>query len=176
MDEFRMVPGLPKLAWIADVTARGLVVHHGPWVEGEQGWFSEGVWDDDFTSAGLAGARYLFGSGAVMDSDTAHFFTPTHMVERLLVADTDGHVVVSNSVPLIIAVMDSDLIDGHDYEEYNAITAGLSEYNPIMNHPGFSGDSIPWLPQYRSRLAQASRDLRTRPVECRQSARAAGGC
>lgn len=125
-------PGIPKLGWVADISTRGLVVHHGVWVEGVSGWFSEGVWDGDFSPEGLADASYLFGSAAVLDDHAAHFYTPTHMVERLLVADADGRVVISNSMPLILATMGSDLVDNHDYEEYNAITSGLSEYNPII--------------------------------------------
>jgi hypothetical protein len=126
-----MVSGLSRLAWCTVVGSHSAVTYHGPFVENQPGWLSEGVWDDDFSADGLATASTISGSGAIVQDESARFFTATNLVDRILVAKSDTRVIVSNSLPLILAVSGARLLPDHSYtREYSAILAGINTYNP----------------------------------------------
>jgi len=89
----------------------GTAVEHG------EGWLVEGVWDAPFEAGEFHLREAFFGSGLRVDGDEVTACASTALVDRLLYSATGEHVVVSNSLPLLLAVSGARLVADHDYRE-----------------------------------------------------------
>ncbi|MBA4156931.1 MAG: hypothetical protein H0X65_05585 [Gemmatimonadetes bacterium] len=126
------VPELPKLAWLAtlDLETLRLEVLHGSAVEIGDGWIVEGVWDDEFAPGEFHRSDHFFGSGIRIDGEEVHFVPSSALVDRLLYAEQDGQLIVSNSLPLLLAGVGARLDPAHDYlQESRTILQGIRDYN-----------------------------------------------
>jgi hypothetical protein len=139
----REVPDLPKLAWIAslDLASGELVVDHGRAVERRDEWLVEGVWDGDFAAGDFHVSDHFFGSGIRVQGAAVYFVPSGALVDRLLYCRERDHLLVSNSLPLLLARTGARLARGHDYRrECYAIRRGVAGYEPefAVAHPEIS--------------------------------------
>nr|MBA4160198.1 hypothetical protein [Gemmatimonadota bacterium] len=111
------VPELPKLAWLASLNRETLRldVLHGGAVEIGDGWIVEGVWDGEFASGEFHRSDHFFGSGIRIDGEEVHFVPSSALVDRLLYAEWDDQLIVSNSLPLLLAGIGARLDPAHHY-------------------------------------------------------------
>ena len=125
---------LPPLAWLAEVEPEEQQCHvvHGAWVEVRKDAFIEGVWDGPFAHTGFDKTPNVFGSGAVSSEDSVTFVSSTSTTDYLYWQSLAGgkRVLVSNSLPLLLATLDDKLEAGNRaYEEINnSVMAGCSRY------------------------------------------------
>jgi hypothetical protein len=137
---YRMLPRLPRLAWLADVSADRRDVHilHGRGVECRATWMVEGVWDAPFADGDFHRRVHFFGSGLRVAGDRLWFVPSCALVDRLLTCEWRGRRVVSNSLVLLLAYTGAALDPEHDYRaEAFAIRSGIRSYNRrfIVRHP-----------------------------------------
>lgn len=131
---FKLNQTLPKLAWIAqvDLPEHKTEVTHGSWVEVLEQGFIEGVWDGLFTQADFDQSACVFGSGAVVRGETVVFVSSTSTTDYLYwwSSDDTSHVVVANSLPLLLASQNDELDPlVEDYDLINkSIMSGINRY------------------------------------------------
>lgn len=131
---FKLNQKLPKLAWIAHVDPldHRTKVTHGPWVEVFEQGFIEGVWDGPFAQAAFDHSACVFGSGAVIKGETVVFVSSTSTTDYLYwwSSDDTSHVVVANSLPLLLASQDDELDPRvEDYDLINkSLMSGINRY------------------------------------------------
>lgn len=112
---------LPKLAWIADISRNTnvITVLAGSCVECCDDFFTSGAWSGEFAQAGFDTASVFYGTGAKLDEEGIHFYTPSHALERIVGYEDNNHIVFANSVPLIMSYTELDLDPSIDqYERY----------------------------------------------------------
>ncbi|MBU1740543.1 MAG: hypothetical protein KKC37_03290, partial [Proteobacteria bacterium] len=125
-------PDLPRLAWLAeaDPASREVSIIHGPAVETGDDWLVEGVWDGDFAAGKFHRSEAFFGSGVRLEGDEVHFPASTGSVDRILYCRTDGRVLVSNSLVLLLAKTGARLDDHHDYwRECLSVFKGVDRFD-----------------------------------------------
>jgi hypothetical protein len=133
--QYRVVPGLPKLAWIAavDLQDRHLTVYHGHAVECREEWMVEGVWDGPFAEGNFHRSEHFFGSGLRLEEDTLYFVASSALVDRLVYCVDGRTLLVSNSFVLLLAYTGAQLDRGHQYiPDCMAILKGIRDYHPEM--------------------------------------------
>lgn len=99
---------LPALAWIANVVKDQVEVICGPKVETRDNFWVEGAWGGEFLSADFDSAEWFCGTGAVIRDDSIVFATPTGMHAGLYLLEEDNEVIISNSLPFIMAAQGYD--------------------------------------------------------------------
>jgi hypothetical protein len=153
---------LPNLGWLARVEPSGrVVVHHGPQVEAGDGWIVEGVWDGPFGS-GFAESAHLFGSGIRVTNDAVTFVPSCALVDRLLWADLDGELLVSNSLTLLLAATGWRLpADGQVARSLYAIMRGIDTYDTRI--PTTTG-TIHQLYYHNLEVSRGRRNLRPKAI------------
>jgi len=127
-------PGLPRLGWMAQVDRASceVVVTHGQWVEVRATGYVEGIWDAPFEQFALDRSPTVFGSGGVVRGDRMTFVSSTSTTDYLYWAadDRTRGLLVSNSLPLLLARLDDEL--DPDFESYdklnNSIMQGIERY------------------------------------------------
>jgi hypothetical protein len=127
----RNLPELPRLAWLArvDTTGGDVVVYHGSAVECRADWMVEGVWDGEFRIGTFHQSDHFFGSGIRVDGARVYFVPSSALVNRIMYCEHRGHIVVSNSLALLLAFTGARLDPGHDYRmETYAIRHGARGY------------------------------------------------
>ena len=128
----RLVPGWPKLAWVATFTSgdEAIEVLHAPMVETAEDWCVEAVWAGDFADADFDRTDLVFGTGIRRRGDRVIFVTSGTLFDRLWYCCHSGHWYVSNSLPALLAAANLDL--RLDYPGYTAdiqtVTRGLGGY------------------------------------------------
>jgi hypothetical protein len=138
--DYSSSPALPKLAWVAtlDTAQARLTVLHGDAVECRPSFMVEGVWDGAFEEGAFHKGAHLFGSGIRLDGGAVHFVPSAALVDRLVYCRDGGSVLVSNSVPALLATTGARLDLEHDYlVEAKAILAGVDRYDTAFHviHP-----------------------------------------
>lgn len=102
---YRLDPGIPRLAWCAEVLRGGSVhVTHGKWVEVLPRFLTDGAWEGDFASGALDEAHLLMGFGAVFYERAVVFCTPRHILERLHIVRDGSRIVLSPSLAFALTV------------------------------------------------------------------------
>src|SRR3989454_9772382 len=92
-------------------------------------WLVEGVWDGEFRLGDFHTSDHFFGTGIRVAGDAVHFVPSSALVNRLVYCSHRGHVLVSNSLALLLAFTGAELDPGHDYRtETYAIRAGEGRY------------------------------------------------
>ena len=128
---YKRIAGLPKLAWIAEVDLRtnACTVRHGEGVETHGEWAVEGVWDAPFEKGAFHQSENFFGSGVRQDGGRLYFVPSCAVTDRLLWAQHGQRLVVSNSLPLLLAFLGAKLDPAHDYKvESLTIIVGIRRY------------------------------------------------
>jgi len=136
----RSAPALPKLAWLAhlDFERRTLFVLHGSAVEHHKDWVVEGVWDGNFAEGDFHLSENFFGSGIRIKNGLVYFVPSSGLVDRLFYCLPHKKMLVSNSLPLLLAGTGGSLDLSHNYDpESTAISKGIRHYNPDfkVTHP-----------------------------------------
>jgi hypothetical protein len=131
---FKLNQALPKLAWIAHVDPldHKTAVTHGPWVEVFEQGFIEGIWDGPFAEAAFDRSACVFGSGAVVRGETLVFVSSASTTDYLYwwSSEDASHVIVANSLPLLLASRDDELdpaVENYDSIN-NSVMAGINRY------------------------------------------------
>lgn len=127
---------LPPLSWVAEVdtTAGTTTVTHGKWVEIQDNFFVEGIWDGDFAEGSFDRTSNFFGSGAVLRPGGIVFVPSCATTDYLYYQVTDARVTVSNSLPCLLSDL-GDLLDpaNNDYwRDCESITDGIDAYQPTI--------------------------------------------
>ncbi|MCX5676529.1 MAG: hypothetical protein NTX87_16125 [Planctomycetota bacterium] len=114
----RLVPGWPKLAWVATFASGNDAVEvlHGPMVETAEDWCVEAVWAGPFEAADFDRTDLVYGSGIRIRSDGVHFVSSATGVDRLWYAHHAGRTWIANSLPALLAT--SGLALREDYDGY----------------------------------------------------------
>jgi hypothetical protein len=113
----KLVPGWPKLAWlaVAPAGADSIEVLHGPRVEVGDGWCAEAVWAGPFEAADFDRTDLVFGSGVRVRGSEVVFVTSATAMDRLWTWQGGGTTYVSNSLGALCARAGLRLIDGDTY-------------------------------------------------------------
>jgi hypothetical protein len=129
---FVLIPGLPKLAWLAAIERPALraSIYHGAAVEIGEGFFVEGCWTGEFAQGRLHESETMVGSGVVALPEALVFVPPSNTMDSLFFAERGNRVIVSNSLPFLLAHADERLRP--DYPRYDAlhdsIARGIDQY------------------------------------------------
>jgi hypothetical protein len=129
---YKRIAGLPKLAWVAEVDLRtnACTLRHGEGVETRAEWAVEGVWDAPFENGAFHQSENFFGSGMRQEGGRLYFVPSTAVTDRLLWAQHGQRLVVTNSLPLLLAFLGAKLDAAHDYTpESLTILLGLRAYD-----------------------------------------------
>jgi len=131
--EYRCGNRLPKLAWCAVVEQhRGrIVVDHGPAVETRDRFFFEGGWNGEFGAGECASTDCVFGSGAAVSPRGVTFVTSCSTTDSLFYAVRDGRVLVSNSLPFVLAAASDELDASYTryLEDCESVIRGINDYH-----------------------------------------------
>ena len=131
--EYRPNALLPKLAWLAriDLVNDTVSIAHGAAVECNERWMVEGAWDGPYAAGEFHENAHLFGSGIRLDQGRVHVVPSCALVDRLVYCRDGDELLVSNSLPLLLAMTGARLDPRHDYRaEARAIMAGLYKHDP----------------------------------------------
>jgi hypothetical protein len=131
---YTLSENFPPLAWVAtcrpdlDTTT----VLHGRFVETHPHFFVEGVWAGDFEAGRLQDSDTVFGSGGCLTDESVTFASCTATTDFLYHSNDIDRFVISNSLPLLLAMLDDELnIAGKDYSRINmSILDGIHQYRP----------------------------------------------
>ena len=122
-------PDLPPLAWlaIASVPEQRVSVLKGRNVETGDGFFVDGVWDGEFAAGAFDETDIFFGSGMRVRGEKLIFLPSSSTVDALHYRYSDGTLIVSNSLPFLLAAC-GDRLDPQcrDYPRINeSIAEGI---------------------------------------------------
>ena len=129
---YHMIEHWPPLAWVAECCSerRGVSVYHGCRVETRGDWFCEAVWPGDFEAGDFDRHEVVFGSGGRLRERVMTFVSSAATVDRLQLAEKDGALVVSNSLPCLLEYIDADVDPSysHYYGDFRTVIRGIKEY------------------------------------------------
>jgi len=126
---------------VASVDRAGETVslQHGLFVEVRDRFFIEGVWNGSFDKGNFATTDCVFGTGAILRNRSVLFVSSASTTDYLYYHQTAEHVVVSNSLPLLLSYVE-DSLDPHcrSYPDINeSIREGINDY--IRDIPTLKG-------------------------------------
>ncbi len=135
--EFCKNEHLPKLAWLAHSSYSSELMHivHGPNVEVRDHFFVEGSWDGDFESGRFDNTDNMIGTGGIIRDDAVIFVSAANTLDSLYYVEKDEFMVVSNSLPFLLAKLDDRLPAAYDkYDQFlDSVLDGISEYEKILD-------------------------------------------
>ena len=127
----------PALAWLVQCRTGSDVVDviHGPRVECTSDWFCEAVWDGRFEDGDFDYTDLVFGSGGRSRAAGLTFVSSGTTVDRLQALELDSGVLISNSLPCLLAASGSrvDPAYPHYFRDFSTICNGLSRYTPLLS-------------------------------------------
>ena len=130
---YHIMPEFAKLSWCAKVNRGAEVtdVYAGAAVECQDTWFVSGVWDGDFRKADFDAAEFFCGTGAKIQGGEVVFYSYSHERQRLCCLEQAECFVVSNSIPMLLAVSGNAFdVNCDQYEKILcAILDGLKDYD-----------------------------------------------
>lgn len=132
----KCIDALPPLSWLAEVDTSGnsTTVTHGKWVEIQDNFFVEGIWDGPFSEGGFDATSSFFGSGAVLRPGGIVFVPSCATTDYLYYHAAGARVTVSNSLPCLLSHL-GDALDPSNNEYWRAcesITDGIDAYQPTI--------------------------------------------
>lgn len=129
---YSLIEDFPPLAWVATFQPgeETIAVQHGRFVEAHPHFFVEGAWAGDFTEGQIQNSDTVFGSGGVMVDDVVTFVSSTATTDYLYHGEDAKHLVISNSLPLLLAKLGDALkIACEDYSRINmSILDGIHDF------------------------------------------------
>lgn len=126
-------PSYPKLGWFAEVSKHNfhVKVKHGCYVEINEDFLVEGVWDGEFGRGNFNSSNHFFGSGLKIKTNEIIAVPSTALVDRIFVGESKNHFFISNSLIIFLAETDSRLDPHNNYKKQSdAIFSGVNKYNP----------------------------------------------
>ena len=122
----------PPFSWLAVVSTspRRICVMKGRDVEAADDFFVEGVWDGEFKQGGFDRTDVFFGSGMRVRGEEVVFVPSCATVDTLHYHQDGDHLMVSNSLPLLLAAC-GDRLDPtcRDYAAINdSIMKGIEDF------------------------------------------------
>jgi hypothetical protein len=129
---YNLIERFPPLAWVATCQRdrEAIPVLHGRFVETHPQFFIEGAWSGDFAEGQIQDSDTVFGSGGVPVDGAVIFVACTATTDYLYHSDNAKHFVISNSLPLLLANLDDELLSAFDeYSRFNmSILDGIRSY------------------------------------------------
>jgi hypothetical protein len=138
-----VVPGWPKLAWVATMEngSHEIEVLCGPLVERGDNWIAEAVWAGDFEKGEFDQTDLVFGTGirCRTNQDFATFVSSGSTLDRLVYRTQADRCLVSNSLGALLACADLKLRNDYDYSrDLRTICLGLASYTRSI--PAYAGN------------------------------------
>ena len=131
---YQEIAAFAPLAWVArrEHPSSPFQVTHGRHVETQPAFFVEGAWSGPFGDGGLDACDAVFGSGARDAGEVVTFVGCTATTDFIYYAQRERAISVSNSLPLLLAVLDDALRDDDDrYSAINlSVIKGIRHYEP----------------------------------------------
>jgi hypothetical protein len=119
--------GLPPAAWCLTIShsSRDVRLVHGAAVEVNGGTFFEGVWDGPWGET--PGPQHaFFGTGGIVHADTLEILTSNFKVHGVFMIDTEEHLFVANTLPLLLVQSGRALIPDYQYVRHYQAAVSLS--------------------------------------------------
>jgi hypothetical protein len=112
---------LPPLAWFAriDRASDDVTVTCGSAVESSPEFIVEGVWNGDFVQGDFGTTDCFFGSGLIARNGEILIIPSAATTDAVVYSESDAEFIVSNSLPLLLAVLDDTLRP--EFFEYDRI-------------------------------------------------------
>ena len=119
--EFKENKSLPSLSWLAiiDKLMGGVSIIHGSMVECCDSYFVAGVWDGNFEKGGFDTALSFHGTGGIFNDGFITFVTPNHLQESLYSLTQKDNLLISNSLPFLLAYTGNNLDKNYYGYEYD---------------------------------------------------------
>lgn len=136
--KYHKLKTIPKLAWCALIVCNlpEINVYHGDGIETFENYFFEGAWDGEFANANFDTSNFFMGSGGKLINDYGGvvFATPSHTLERLYSISDNDIIYISNSLPFILYMSETELDLGYlEYEkDFNSILKGINNYKKTI--------------------------------------------
>lgn len=129
--EYRATSAFPKLAWVAIIDEKQalITVYYGKYVECHSDWFIEGIWDGPFEAGNFHETDLVFGTGMRVAGEKLFFVSSSSMADRLYYAFYQDRLLVSNSLPCLVALTHMDVDPMKDYAEFfQSLKKGFGKY------------------------------------------------
>lgn len=133
--EYRCIENWAPLAWIARCRpGKAITVWHGSQVETRADWFCEAAWPGAFDAGDFDQTDLVAGTGGHHRDNVVIFVAPGNTVDRILSLQTDTDLLVSNSLPCLLAVSGAAIDPTYPryYEDFTSIVYGLSAYKRTL--------------------------------------------
>ncbi len=134
--EYRCVAQWAPLAWIARCPAKRetITLWHGGQVETRAEWFCEATWPGAFDEGNFDRTDLVAGTGGRYRDNVITFVAPGNTVDRILSLQTANGLLVSNSLPCLLAVSGATLDPTYPryYEDFTSVIHGLSAYKRTL--------------------------------------------
>lgn len=133
--EYRCVKQWAPLAWIARCPAgKAITLWHGSQVETRADWFCEAAWPGAFDAGDFDQTDLAAGTGGRCRDNVVIFVAPGNTVDRILSLQTADGLLVSNSLPCLLAVSGAVIDPTYPryYEDFTSIIHGLSAYKRTL--------------------------------------------
>lgn len=133
---YELIEAAPPLAWVAvyQPERNAFEVLHGCHVETHPHFFIEGAWSGEFEKGHFQDSDTVFGSGGCLSDTFATFVSCTATTDFLYHNDDTEHFAVSNSLPMLLAFLEDDLLAGYEnYSQINlSILDGIRQYQAFV--------------------------------------------
>lgn len=140
--EYQSVSVFPKLAWVAMIDEKQdvITVYHGKYIECGRDWFIEGIWDGPFEAGNFHETDLVFGTGMRTEGNKIYFVSSSSFADRLYYMFYQDRLLVSNSLPCLLALTDIDMDPRRDYAQFfKSIEKDFENYEkelPVRNGCG----------------------------------------
>jgi hypothetical protein len=124
---YDLIEDLSPLAWVAEChpDRETIAIVHGRFVDTHPDFFVEGAWAGNFTEGRLQESDAVFGSGGARHGEAVTFVSCTATTDFLYRSDGLPYLVVSNSLPLLLATLADELQPS--CEDYSSINMSILE-------------------------------------------------
>lgn len=134
--EYQCIKQWAPLAWIARCSAERekITLWHGGQVETRADWFCEAAWPGAFNTGDFDQTDLVTGTGGRCRDNVLIFVAPGNTVDRILSLQTANGLLVSNSLPCLLAVSGATIDPTYPsyYEDFTSIIHGLSGYKRTL--------------------------------------------
>ena len=125
----------PKLAWVATLDGRQVLLEHGPAVEAFDDWAFEGTWEGCFVEGDFDRHENVMGTGLRIRGDRVVFAPPSHTCDKLyyVQATPSSPACVSNSLPCLLATRNLMLAPGADHATVvRSVVGGIDKARTVL--------------------------------------------
>lgn len=123
---------IPVLSWCAVLEKKKeeVSIYHGSWVETQDSFFVEGIWDTLFSEGQFDQSYLLMGSGGKIINQKVIFVSPCHTLERLHYVYNENKLYISNSIAFVLeqSNLSPDINYLHYVTDFASICDGIRDY------------------------------------------------